>query len=102
MCELRIIKDRNGKTTFGIADAQSVNNTDTAKNKGYDACKKVSGIKRHIVVDINGLQQAVSITTANVKDRDGAIEMLENNKLHLSNMINLLVDGGYKIRKQGG
>ena len=45
MCELRIIKGRNGKTTFGIADAQSVNNTDTAKNKGCDAGNKVSGIK---------------------------------------------------------
>ena len=31
-----------------IIDAQSVKNTDTAKNKGYDAGKKVSGIKRHI------------------------------------------------------
>ena len=31
-----------------IVDAQSVKNTDTAKNKGYDAGKKVSGIKRHI------------------------------------------------------
>jgi hypothetical protein len=32
-----------------------VKNTDTAKEKGYDASKKVSGIKRHIAVDINGL-----------------------------------------------
>jgi hypothetical protein len=28
-------------------DAQSVKNTDTAEEKGYDAGKKVSGIKRH-------------------------------------------------------
>ena len=34
-----------------IVDAQSVRDTDTAKNKGYDAGKKVSGIKRHIAVD---------------------------------------------------
>ena len=30
------------KTTFGIVDAQSVKNTDTADEKGYDAGKKVS------------------------------------------------------------
>ena len=35
------------KTTFTSIDAQSVKNTDIAKNKGYDTGKKVSGIKRH-------------------------------------------------------
>ena len=34
-----------------MVDAQSVKNTDTAEEKGYDAGKKVSGIKRHIAVD---------------------------------------------------
>ena len=33
-----------------IVDSQSVKNTDTAGHKGYDAGKKVSGIKRHIAV----------------------------------------------------
>ena len=32
-------------------DSQSVQNTDTAEQKGYDAGQKVSGIKRHIAVD---------------------------------------------------
>jgi hypothetical protein len=36
-------------TSFLIVDAQSVKNTDSAERKGYDADKKVSGIKRHIV-----------------------------------------------------
>ena len=54
------------KPWFGIVDAQSVKNTDTADEKGYDAGKKVSGIKRHIVVDTHGLPHAVVVTTANV------------------------------------
>jgi len=37
----------NVKTSFCIVDAQSVKNTDCAEHKGYDAGKKVSGIKRH-------------------------------------------------------
>ena len=45
---------RKGKTSFIIIDAQSVKNTDTAKHRGYDAGKKVSGIKRHIAVDSQG------------------------------------------------
>jgi hypothetical protein len=31
--------------------------------KGYDAGKKVSGIKRHIAVDTRGLPYAVAVTT---------------------------------------
>ena len=60
---------RKGKTSFIIIDAQSVKNTDTAKYKGYDAGKKVSGIKRHIAVDSQGLPHAICITTANITDR---------------------------------
>jgi transposase len=65
---------RNAKATFGIVDAQSVKNTDTADEKGYDAGKKVSGIKRHIVVDTNGLPHAIVVTTTNVTDREGALQ----------------------------
>ncbi len=42
---------RNACSAFLMIDAQSVKNTDTAGLKGYDAGKKVSGIKRHIAVD---------------------------------------------------
>ncbi len=42
--EIRILNDRNGKTSFCIVDAQSVKNTDTAENKGYDAGKKIDNI----------------------------------------------------------
>ena len=40
--------------------------------RGYDAGKKVSGRKRHIVVDTTGLLLAVVIHAANIQDRDGA------------------------------
>jgi hypothetical protein len=53
-----------------IVDAQSVKNTDTADRKGYDAAKKVSGIKRHIAVDTQGLPHAIAVTTAEVTDRE--------------------------------
>ena len=56
-----------------IVDAQSVKNADTAGFKGYDAGKKVSGIKRHIAVDTQGLPHAVAVTTAEVTDRKGAL-----------------------------
>ena len=59
---------RNTCSTLLIVDAQSVKNTDTATLKGYEAGKKVSGIKRHIAVDTQGLPHAVAVTTAEVTD----------------------------------
>ena len=78
-----------------IVDAQSVKNTDTAKNKGYDAGKKVSGIKRHIAVDTQGLPHAVAVTTAEVTDRKGALAALKGCRPNLSKVQSLLCDSGY-------
>ena len=93
--ECRKNDNRNEKTTMGIVDSQSVKNADTAEEKGYDGGKKISGIKRHIVVDTNGLPHAILITTANVTDRNGAIEMIKLNLDNLSSVKKFLVDGGY-------
>jgi transposase len=82
-------------TTFVIVDAQSVKNTDTATHKGYDAGKKVSGIKRHIAVDTQGLPHAIAVTTADVTDRKGALQAFTSHRKSLSRVINVLVDGGY-------
>ena len=69
--EARQSNGRKERTSFCIVDSQSVKNTDSAGNKGYDAGKKVSGIKRHIAVDTQGLPHAIHITTANVTDLSG-------------------------------
>ena len=86
---------RKDKTTFCIVDAQSVQNTDVAERKGYDAGKKVSGIKRHIAVDTNGLPHAIYVTTADITDRSGALEMIQVSKERLSAVTKFLCDGGY-------
>ena len=80
---------------YGHVLAQSVKNTDTAREKGYDAGKKVSGIKRHIAVDTNGLPHAIEVTTAEVTDREGAIVMTQRHKKDLSDVEKMLVDGAY-------
>ena len=66
---------RKKKTMLLIVDAQSVKNTDTAETKGYDAGKKVTGIKRHIAVDTLGLPHAISITAADITNRKGTEEI---------------------------
>ena len=78
-----------------IIDAQSVKNTDTAALKGYDAGKKVSGIKRHIAVDTQGLPHAVAVTTAKVTDRKGALQALARCASSLTQVKSVLCDSGY-------
>ena len=67
----------------------------SAEQKGYDAGKKVSGIKRHIAVDTEGLPHAIHVTTANVTDRAGALAMFDRRRENLRQVQQVLVDGGY-------
>lgn len=86
---------RNAQPTLLIVDAQSVKNTDTAGSKGYDAGKKVSGIKRHIGVDTQGLPHAIAVTTAEVTDRKGALQAMRRCKENLGKVQSVLADSGY-------
>jgi len=72
-----------------------VKNSDSAGEKGYDAGKKVSGIKRHLAVDSQGLPHAVAITTADVTDRKGALAAFDRCLGNLGRVESVLVDGGY-------
>ncbi|RND67780.1 Transposase DDE domain protein [Lacticaseibacillus paracasei] len=78
-----------------IVDAQSVKTTDLTKNSGYDGGKKISGIKRHLAVDINGFPQAIHITRANITDRDGAIALVTFNLEQFKLVRTMMVDSGY-------
>jgi len=70
----RVLKERDEEPSCVRVDSQSVKNTDTAFDTGYDAGQKISGIKRHLVVDTLGLPHAIYVSSANVTDRQGAIE----------------------------
>ncbi len=78
-----------------IVDAQSVKNSESAHVKGYDGGKHVSGIKRHVAVDTQGLPHAFTITAANISDRAGALHMIEAAKEPLRLVEKVLVDGAY-------
>ena len=91
----RMKQGRDACTRFLIVDAQSVKYADTAGQKGYDAGKKVSGIKRHIAVDTQGLPHALAVTTAEVTDRKGVLQALERSKATLGRVESVLADSAY-------
>ena len=92
---MRNNEQRADKPTLGIIDSKSVKNAEYSFEKGYDAGKKVSGIKVHTVTDVLGIPFGVHVTTANIQDRAGALQLITNNKSGLENIKKFLVDGGY-------
>src|SRR5580692_4646649 len=79
--EVRKSVGKNEEPSIGIIDAQAVKNTlVSSEDKGFDAGKRIKGIKRHIIVDNLGLILAIIIHSASVQDRDGAQRVIENMK----------------------
>lgn len=93
---LRKADGRKSQPTACVIDAQSVKATlVSGESRGYDAGKKIKGVKRHIVVDTMGLILAVAIQSASLQDRDGAKKVIGKIKPHWNRLIKMFGDGGY-------
>jgi transposase len=65
--------------------------------QGYDAGKKVTGRKRHVLVDTLGLLLNVVVHPANIQDRDGAALVLDPRTRSLFPFIErIFADAGYQ------
>ena len=94
-CRLR--KGKKEQPTVGIINAQSVKNTLVgSESKGFDAGKRIKGIKRHIIVDTLGMLLAVVIQAASVQDRDGAMEVVGKLLTSWNSIIKIFADNGYR------
>lgn len=92
---IRLTEKREVEPSAAIIDAQSVKIGAPSGVRGYDAGKKVTGRKRHILVDVMGLILAVAVTSAEVQDRDGAKVLLMKVKDCLPRLKLIWADGGY-------
>ncbi len=91
----RKLKKKEESPSLGLIDSQSVKTSSMTTNKGYDGGKKIQGRKRHIITDTLGFILAVVIHNADIQDREGAKQVIENLRYDYPRLKKILADGGY-------
>ena len=77
-----------------MLDSQSVK-APTAKERGFDGGKKITGRKRHVAVDTDGRLLMINLTTADISDSAGAQMILDAIRKRWPWLKHLFADGAY-------
>jgi putative transposase len=90
---------KKAQPSASILDSQSIKSSEGGLECGFDAGKKVTGRKRHVLVDTLGLLMRVVVTSGDVQDRDGAklvLKGLAKNEELIKRLELIWADGGYR------
>ncbi len=93
--QVRLAAGRSPQPTAAIMDAQSIKSSDGGRQRGFDAGKKTTGRKRHIIVDTLGLILVVMVTSASMQDPAGGRQILARLAGAFNSIKLIWGDGGY-------
>lgn len=97
--QVRTAAGREPEPSKAAIDTQTVKGSEAGGPRGYDGGKKISGRKRHLIVDTLGLLLAVLVTAANVDDGTSAPQALQRlTAAHRSRLDEIRGDGKYNNR----
>src|SRR3954452_7637411 len=94
--QVRRAAGRPAEPSAGIVDSQSGKTGRQPGVRGYDGGKKLTGRKRHLLVDTQGWLLAVLVTVANISDSAGAYQLFRRAKPHYPRLAQLWADSTYR------
>ena len=92
----RLQSGREAQPTAAIVDSQTVKASEAPAPRDFDANKKLTGLKRHALVDVDGRFLVVGFSTARLHDSVGGAALLKAAKLQCPFLELTWADSAYR------